>query len=247
MEKYGVVCVNTTKESAEVLANKLGIQYHILNPKEGDITSPFQFSINWGVSRVQGKVILNKPRAIRRCMNKLRTFELLKDHVRLPTLTLDRDEAKSWISQGRSVVMRDRIKGARNQGIVITKNITVFDQTPAKFYTRFIDRCSEYRFNCFRGEILSTYKKIKTVNTFRFKIQMGMEPDEYVQVMAQKVHEHLKIDMYGMDVLLSPGGKWFFLECNSGPVLFNITANRIKKCIQEYLIFHNPENINEEV
>ena len=230
----GVICVDTTKESAIKLAGLLDVPHTIL-PHGIPTDSPYVTTINWGVARANCLHVFNNKVAIKRSRNKLHTFELLKDHIRLPVLTEDRTIAREWVSEGRSVVMRDRVLGSRSQGIVITNNIAVFDESPAKFYTRFIKNCVEYRVNCWQGEILSVYRKVPSNNSFLFKIDMNYVASPELVNMAEQCFRHIGLDMYGMDTLKAPSGKEFFLELNSGPVLFDITAHRFAKKIKEAL------------
>lgn len=231
-----IVSPSCTADSAKDLAARIGIEYV---QKNDDISFGEGFEIiNWGCSRLKGKVILNKPRAVRRSLNKLRTFELLSEKIRMPTMTLDKDMAVAWATSGRKVVCRELIKSCKSRGITISKSPSEVSEIPAKFYTRFIANCTEYRVNVYKGQVFTVYYKEPCGNDFRFKICNGDEMDfqEIVQDMIDNVHEHIGLDMFGLDVLQSPKSKWFLLEVNSAPILFPITYKRLaNKIKQEYL------------
>lgn len=235
MNNMIVVSPDCTSASAQGLAQLLDVMYVNVNDVPVQIGGQAKV-INWGCSRInEDHVLLNKPRSIRRSLNKLRTFELLSEHVRMPVLTLDKEEAIQWACDGRSVVCRDRIKGSKSQGIVISSDPTEVAEAPAKFYTRFIANCTEVRVNVYKGNILTVYYKKPSNGDFRFKIQMGAEknpPSEIIE-MVSKVGEHIGLDMYGLDVLLTPKGKYFLLEVNSAPILFPITMKRLAKAIKK--------------
>ena len=50
--------------------------------------------------------------------------------------------------------------------------------------------------------------------------------------MVEATTEHIGLDMFGLDVLLTPKGKHFLLEVNSAPILFQITERRLAKAIK---------------
>jgi glutathione synthase/RimK-type ligase-like ATP-grasp enzyme len=233
-----IVSPSCTADSAVQLASFLEVG-HVNIADIHDAYEPDQKIINWGCSRIEGfsadRIVLNKPGAVRRSLNKLTTFKLLSDKVRMPTMTLDKEEAKGWAAQGRTVVCRNRIKGCKGQGITKSKNPSEIESIEAKFYTRFIANCDEYRINVYKGRVLTVYYKEPAGNDFRFKIKLNEEEDfqECVQEMINAVHEHLKLDMFGLDVLHTPKGKYFLLEVNSAPILFPITIKRLAKEIKK--------------
>ena len=235
-----IVSPGCTADSAQDLASRLGIDCIV---KQGTDEYPVYDKniniINWGCSRIKGgRVLLNQPRAVRRSLNKIRTFELLSEHIRMPVMTLEKAEAVGWAQQGRKVVCRSLIKGCKSRGITLTNNPEEVQAIEAKFYTRFIANCTEYRINVYKGQVLTVYRKEPSNGDFRFKIQNGEEVayQALVQDMIDAVHEHINLDMFGLDVLKSPKGKWFLLEVNSAPILFPITYKRLaNKIKQEYM------------
>jgi RimK-like ATP-grasp domain. len=239
-----IVSPSCTADSAKDLANWLDIDYLPIDKYINDHEFWDHYKIiNWGCSKIphtQAKnIILNQPRSIRRSLNKIRTFELLSDKVRMPIMSLDKQEAIGWAMTGRRVVCRELAKSCKSRGITITNLITDIESIPAKFYTRFIANCTEYRINVYKGKVYTVYRKDPCGGDFRFKIQLNKE-EEYqtaVQDMITAVHEYIGLDMFGLDVLQSPKGKWFLLEVNSAPILFPITYKRLaNKIKQEFII-----------
>lgn len=235
MNNFAIISPTCTADSASNLAHLLRIPY--VNKDSFPADSPPDMDtkvINWGCSRIpEANVVLNKPRAVRRSLNKLRTFELLSDKVRMPVMTLDKEEAVQWARDGRKVVVRNRVKGCKSQGITISRDPAEIAELPAKFYTRFIAGCTEYRVNTFKNQVLSIYRKDPDgAGDFRFRIQMEMQVPAAVQEMVEATTEHIGLDMFGLDVLLTPKGKHFLLEVNSAPILFQITERRLAKAIK---------------
>lgn len=229
----GLITVNGVKESAEKLAEHLGIPWKIV--EKGSTCNDFDKVINYGVSRIKtdGEFLMNKPRNIRRSLNKLRTFELLKGHVPMPLLTQDKEVALDWCNSGRTVVCRNRIKGTRGQGVFMTDSPILLEETPAKYWTRFISHVLEIRVNCYQGKVLSVYNKLPVPGDWVFKIQKEY-PNQFDEFAAQ-VHKHIELDFYGLDVLQTKKGNFYVLEVNSAPVLFPITIKRLSKQLQEVL------------
>lgn len=238
MENIILVSPNCTADSAVQLAELLDITYSSIDDFEGSEDAKV---INWGCSKIPhttaSQILLNKPGAVRRTLNKITAFDLLSEHVRMPMMTQDMEVAHGWAFQGRKVVVRNRIKGCKSQGITITSNPDDILNLEAKFYTRFIANCTEYRINCYKGEVLTVYYKLPSNGDFLFKIRLNQEEEwkTKVQDMIDAVHEHVQLDMFGLDVLVSPKGKHFLLEVNSAPILFPITTRRLAKAIKKDL------------
>lgn len=236
MENTIVVSPNCTRDSAEELAKLLDADYTTV-AKYNEAWTHLKI-INWGCSKIPGvaasQIILNKPGAVRRTLNKITAFNLLSPHIRMPMMTEDKQEAISWAMSGRKVVCRELIKGCKSKGITITNLVTDIDEIPAKFYTRFIANCKEYRINVYKGKVLTVYYKLPCNGDFAFKIRLNEEElwQSKVQDMIDAVHEHVHLDMFGLDVLVSPKGKHFLLEVNSAPILFPITTRRLAKAIR---------------
>lgn len=238
MSKLLVVSPTCTADSAFELANLIGGIHVKIDEFTGHYSDDHKI-INWGCSKIPhtpaSQIILNKPGAVRRTLNKITAFGLLSDHVRMPVMTQDKDDAYGWACDGRKVVVRNRIKGCKSQGITITNKPEDILNLEAKFYTRFIANCNEFRVNCYKGKVLSVYYKQPCNGDFLFKIRIN-DNDVWqakVQDMIDAVHEHVKLDMFGLDVLVSPKGKHFLLEVNSAPILFQIAANRLAKAIKK--------------
>lgn len=234
-----IVAPPCTSDSAKDLADRLGVELYVKD-KEDDVSFGEDVKvINWGCSRLKAvDIIINKPRAVRRSLNKLRTFELLSDKVRMPVMSLNRSDAWQWAFDGRKVVVRNLIKGCKSKGITITNKTADIETLPAKFYTRFIANCTEYRVNVYKGEVLTVYRKEPCNGDFRFKIQLDHEAEyqEKLKDFISNVHEHIGLDVFGLDMLYTPKGKWFLLEVNSAPILFPITYKRLAKKIKTEII-----------
>ena len=226
-----------TADSAKQLAELLDIPHCYIDDFEGATSE--QRVINWGCSKIPHTkaeaIIFNKPGAVRRTLNKITAFSLLSPHVRMPVMTEDKDDAYGWAEEGRKVVVRNRVKGCKSQGITITNKPDDILNLEAKFYTRFIENCKEYRINVYKNKVLTVYYKLPCNGDFAFKIRLNEEDawQAKVQDMITAVHEHIHLDEFGLDVLVSPKGKHFLLEVNSAPILFPITTRRLAKAIKK--------------
>lgn len=239
MENTIVVSPGCTADSALDLANKLEVEHvSIESFTEDHLHWENHKIINWGCSKIPhtpaSQVILNKPGAVRRTLNKITAFNLLSEHVRMPMMTTEESVAIEWAYLNRKVVCRELVKSCKSKGITITSSPEIIQSIPAKFYTRFIGNCDEYRINVYKGKVLTVYYKLPSNGDFLFKIRLDEEStwQAKVQDMIDAVHEHVKLDMFGLDVLVSPKGKHFLLEVNSAPILFPITTRRLAKAIK---------------
>ncbi|MHB8739482.1 MAG: hypothetical protein ACYC9D_12975, partial [Candidatus Dormibacteria bacterium] len=82
---------------------------------------PSHSVINWGSTRdFNGQLVLNQPSSVRKAVNKLYTYVLLKARD-VPTLefTESKEEAKRWNAEGKTIYARKTLTGQGGAGIVV--------------------------------------------------------------------------------------------------------------------------------
>jgi glutathione synthase/RimK-type ligase-like ATP-grasp enzyme len=152
-------------KSAKALAEGLGIR---VLKREGKPVRG-HLVINWGCSAIDrevGENILNKPVAIQRAANKLRTFEtFMKENVPTVEWTTDLEIALGWLKEGSDVVTRHKLSGHSGEGIEITtaeqfaKNEAGLVRAP--LYTKYTKKKDEYRIHVFQGETIFQQRKAR--------------------------------------------------------------------------------------
>lgn len=231
MTQICIVSPKCTSTSAKELARVLYVPY--IRLIDWDRNSDLKV-INWGCSGLQGDIIINRPQFIRKSINKLTTFELLHYYIDMPSMTLSKKVALLWIQEG--VVIRNKIDGSQSEGVTITGDVKVLEETEAIFYTQYIHHVKEIRINCYKDKVVSVYDKIDEGNgTFDFKYIKNAEkeiPDE-IQKWLDIIYGRIGLEIYGLDVLITEEGKYYLLEVNSAPILFPITCSRIANLIKK--------------
>ena len=130
--------------SAKALAEALGIKRAKAEgkPLKTDVL------INWGASTIEREingVILNKPEAVKKAVNKLETFKALKSIVPIPDFTESLEEANKWLAEGATVVARTKLAAHSGEGIIIIDTDSGEKLPKAKLYTRYVPKTSEFR------------------------------------------------------------------------------------------------------
>lgn len=215
-----VVSPKSTKESAMRLAGLLDADYISSKGGREDFTE-YSNVINYGYSnKILCKSIINKPSAVKLCVNKISTLKRVTNGVEW---TKDRNIALKWMEKDNYVVCREKEEGSRSEGIVIANTKEDFDSCPAKFWTRYFDHSHEVRINVYKGKILSVYEKVTEGEFFDFRYLTVDGEHKQVDEMIKSIGENIGIDLYGMDVLVNSDGVAKLLEVNSGASLMEET------------------------
>mgnify|MGYP001617152969 CR=1 FL=1 len=168
--------------------------------------------INWGNTNEPNwdyHEMLNKPEAVALAVNKLATFEKLKEaDVRTVPWTTDINVARDW----GLVCERHALRGHSGMGI----RVATGDQLqPAPLYTKMLVPCEEYSVHVFRGEIIDYSKKVKRVNDeiitsndemiknkgAGWEYLRDVAPREGVSIRAIAAVEALGLDFGAVDVI----------------------------------------------
>lgn len=207
--------------------------------------------VNWGNSSHNGEVLkcnlLNHPVNIRLASNKLAFFQAVKDKVNIPSFTLDKEEARTYL--GRGVIVRETLTGHSGQGIVFLKNEEEFeeyDHERSKLYVAYIPKKEEYRVHILKGQVLDVQRKAARLgqedvnwkvrnhkNGFVF-VRNGFEtPDEVVE-QAFKAIVHTGLDFGAVDVIYNvKEEKAYVLEVNTAPGLEGTTLENYSKAFHK--------------
>lgn len=131
--------------------------------------------INWGCSQLPTFPVskwLNKPEAVAIAGNKLSCFKCLEPILsgNLPEFTESKDVAQAWADEGKTVVLRTKLKGHSGEGIFIynkeedLKGIPHDHQgqvAPAPLYVKYIKKTKEYRAHVINGRVVDVQEKRK--------------------------------------------------------------------------------------
>jgi len=119
------------------------------------------FIVNWGNSIEPDwayNTILNKPSAVALAVDKIKTFNKLKEMgVRTVPYTLDYNEAVEW----DLICERHLTRAYGGRGIRISDPSSL---NSAPLYTKFMPNSEEYRVHVFKGEVIDYSKKYKRID-----------------------------------------------------------------------------------
>lgn len=233
MQKICVVSPKCTSRSAKWLADELKADYD--NPYQSGKYryDDYEQVINFGYSgTILNKNTINNSDNVAKAVDKVLTFQAISDHCRCVPWTTDKDEAIYWAIFNSNVVIREKTKGNKSKGILITDKVEELQAVDAKLYTKYIEPKTEYRVNVFRGKVISVLEKTQgNDGNFIFKL-IRKSPYTFKQFI-RAVDKHIGLDLYGMDILLGKDNKLYFLEVNSGPMLFGQTAIQMASAIKK--------------
>ena len=219
--------------------------------------NPDKVVINWGNSNMTDELakckVVNRPDAVKLASNKLNFFEAVKDVVSIPPYTLDKEEARKWIMDGKTVIVREQLTGSGGAGIVILDNIATFEEynhDPARMYTMYIPKKTEWRVHVSLGEIIDLQRKALDRERFNpdhvdFRIrnhQFGFifvrQDNENcpacVKNEAIKAVKAVGLDFGAVDVIYNERhDKAYVLEINTAPGLEGQTVDNYKKVFEK--------------
>jgi hypothetical protein len=125
--------------------------------------TPDKILINWGNGNCPHAAALNPASAINEVINKVTFFKKLAGTGLTPPVAFTATEAKANLSY--PIVCRSVAEGQDGEGIAIAD--TSSQVVPAKLYTQYIDKTSEYRIHMGRnqhGEIIVICRQKKSLS-----------------------------------------------------------------------------------
>ena len=203
--------------------------------------------VNFGNSKMKYLPNYNKPESISKSINKLKTLECLKEHgVPHVKFTTDYSEAKIWIDNGKTVVVRTILTGFGGAGIILAN--THEQLTEALLYTEYKPKKHEYRVHVFNGEVISvSWKRKKKGAEINHKIRNFNNGWVYSRQKLEEVSDSLKkiaVDttkalglFFGaVDIIYNEKENMYYvLEVNTAPGLYGTTLESYSTSIlKEY-------------
>ena len=236
-------------KSGQLLAEKLnclrikheGSEYR---GKMGD------FILNWGAgngvyaARTALAKLWNRPDLIDIAVNKLDFFQSVDvaGGPRVIPWTTSREEARTLLKFGHTIIGRKVLEGSKGAGIVVINKMDDLVQCP--LYTVKVPNKAEYRVYLWRDTVIdvrlkgfapdatkeSIADKLYIGNEVQFnQLDMARVPGD-VLVQAKKVFGKLPLDLQGVDVIWD-GEKAWVAETNTAPYLGIQTANKYAAAI----------------
>jgi glutathione synthase/RimK-type ligase-like ATP-grasp enzyme len=224
-------------ESASALAEMLDCKYE--NPYETENRNYTQYDVvfKYGFSRPiktkKGAKVFNKTESTNVALDKLKTFDLLKEDGVCVAYTLDLKQAAKWLKTDGYVIARSTATGHNSEGVTFCTDAEDLLNADAKFFTKYVDHTNEYRINCWRNSVISVYDKVEKNEEFTFKLFKGVEEHPQLVSLVQKVYDKTKLDWFGLDVLRDKQGNLTILEINSAPILYPHTLKKLTTIIEK--------------
>ena len=198
-------------------------------------------NFNLGCSNTPFSNLLNQPSYIYMCVDKIATFNLLKQHnVLTVPWTRDKSVAQGWLDSDRIIVNRATTTGKANEGLSYSyKGLEDVVDVPlsddAVIWTRYVNHTGELRAYTFKNKPPLIFQKVDVSGQWLFKpIRPTAKLVEYVG-RSQAAFSGLMFAAF--DILECVTGDFYALECNSAPSLLvsNTIIPRLKETIEDGL------------
>lgn len=210
--------------------------------------------INWGAGTLPDQVmacqrILNKPEAIRKASNKLKSFELFQEAgVTIPPFFTSKEQANEYLGEnaGNSVVCRTVLNGHSGAGIVISSSQD--DLVAAPLYTAYVKKQEEYRYHVFMGQVVDIQRKarkrdvpddavnwqVRNLDGGFIFAREGVVASPVASEEAVKAVAALGLDFGAVDLIYNAReDKYYVLEVNTAPGLSGTTLDGYKQRFEE--------------
>jgi glutathione synthase/RimK-type ligase-like ATP-grasp enzyme len=205
------------------------------------------YVLNWGAApnRFDATgVVLNQPKVVNICSDKVRFFEAVKGAVRIPEFTKDLDEALSWVESGQIVMGRNR-RGSCGKDILFYEEEALDSFVKSDFYVQYKKKKEEFRVHVFDGEVILVQRKAlrrldtegKPIDTSNVNYRIrnlsngfifqrnDIEAPEDVLTQARLAVEKVGLDFGAVDVIWNEyEQKAYVLEINTAPGLEGSTV-----------------------
>lgn len=211
--------------------------------------------INWGAGTLPDQVmacqrILNKPEAIRKASNKLKSFELFQEAgVTIPPFFTEKQDARQYMEAGAgnlAIVCRTKLNGHSGDGIVIADNIDAIVDAP--LYTAYVKKQEEYRYHVFMGQVVDIQRKarkrdvpddavnwqVRNLDGGFIFAREGVVASPVASEEAVKAVAALGLDFGAVDLIYNAReDKYYVLEVNTAPGLSGTTLDGYKQRFEE--------------
>lgn len=244
-------------KSASVAALKKALDCRIIRAGSMSkfVGNPNKLILNWGNSTPHSEVdkcrVLNPPKHVDAATNKLKFFSSIKNsEVSIPPFTSDISEARQWLDEGSTIVVREKLTGHSAEGIVILDNTVDWEEYNhklCKMYVKYIPKKSEYRVHVFQGNVIDIQKKavrsgsrphsyqIQNLANGFIYIREGFETPNCVKQQAIKSVKKTSLDFGAVDVIYNAHrDSAYVLEINTAPGLEGSSVNNYGRAISSY-------------
>lgn len=211
-----------------------------LRSRTNRIPEQYRLVVNWGNSgEVRGydhQRILNHPVEVRNALNKLTTFNLLKDaDVRVPPFFTSSNDLNP---EHPIHLARLSLTGSGGDGIVAVRRGQAFPEAP--LYVEYIPKLEEYRVHVFCGVPIHVQQKRKRGEATQSRderlirnhdngwvfcnMDLAVADIDMLELAVEAV-EALGLDFGALDIIRGrDDGEYYVLECNTAPGLDSPTA-----------------------
>lgn len=217
-----------------------------------------KFVINWGSSQLPDEVlkstIINEPKAVGVCSNKLTFFDTLskKGGVSIPDWTSDVDIAYKWVADGHTVCARTVLQGHSAEGLVIMHKDDPKSLVKAPLYTMYIPKEDEYRVHVVNGKVVdvqrkalrngwvdehgpANYKVRNLANGFVY-VRNDVNPPKQVEEQAIAAIKAVELVFGAVDVIWNTKRQTaYVLEINTAPGLEGTTVDNYAAALNKYV------------
>lgn len=215
----------------------------------GAMTTP-----NWAQrARERGVEVINLWSNLGNAQDKLAALRVLKENgVAVPAFTANREEAKAFFTQRRSVVFcRTLLRAHGGRGIVIARSPEELVRAP--LYTKYFPKKYEYRVHVFKGKVIDAAQK-RLVNPARraeientrnqlvrnlengwIYARTDVNISEELKQACIKACSLLKLDFGAVDCAVNEDGQYVIFEVNTAPGLEGTTLRSYANAIQAYM------------
>ncbi len=183
--------------------------------------------INWGCGWSSHQVSANQPSAICNAVNKLRAFELFRDHdVPHPSHTRLRATALKWLQQGHRVYARETMEGERGRGITVVESGGELPDV-GTFVKGFLTH-REFRIHVAFGKTIEVNEKkrrngtnpdpfVRSSSDWVFCVyNLAVYPDTIMDAAVGAVSA-LGLDFGGVDLAINSDNEVCVFEVNTAP------------------------------
>lgn len=212
--------------------------------------------INWGSGKAleapqlrAGRVprIINLPELVGAAANKLTAFrKFAENEIKTVDWTTDREVARAWKTDRKTVVVRNKLTGHSGDGIVIIAKDSEDDVPQAPLYTKYLFKEKEFRIHVVDGRVIDTQRKIRDpereptdwkvrshANGFIY-VRENIEEDTARDRLAIAAVGALGLTFGAVDVIQSKDGECYVLEVNTGPGLEGQTLSNYAEAFRGY-------------
>lgn len=203
--------------------------------------------INWGCGSPDHIFVadyLNYPTSVRLAANKLQTFQAFEAHnISCVPWTTGKALPQEWLSNEKTVVVRNKLTGHSGDGIVIIESGEELPDAP--LYTKYIFKTHEYRVHVVGSNVIDVQRKIRDpereptdwkvrshANGFIFARNNVVIPDN-IRELAVGACGALGLDFGAVDIITDKSGLAYVLEINTAPGLEGQTVDNYATALRQ--------------